>query len=181
MNGFPKGLTRTFTPLMLVGALALAACTNPDRYGAGAGGDGMGGPGSAIDQGALGGAGDPNSPAYFNQTIGNMVHFEVDQHNLTPEAQAILNRQADWLNGHPTYRALIEGHADEQGTRIYNINLGERRANSVREYLISQGIAGNRITTISYGKERPLAVCSEESCYAQNRRAVTVITAGAGA
>ncbi|MCR8725141.1 peptidoglycan-associated lipoprotein Pal [Frigidibacter sp. ROC022] len=163
-----------FKAVLLIGVMGLAACTNPDRYGAG-------GPGGAggIDSSGLG-ANDPDSPAYFQQTIGDKVHFAVDQHTLTAEAQATLARQAEWLIGHPSYSALIEGHADEQGTRIYNINLGERRANAVREFLISRGVAGNRITTISYGKERPLALCSQESCYAQNRRAVTVITAGAG-
>lgn len=160
--------------LLLVGALALAACTNPGRYGAGAGA-GAGGAGAG-----LGSVNDPDSIAYFNQTIGNVVLFAVDQHTLGPEAQNILRAQAGWLRSHPGNRVLIEGHADEQGTRIYNINLGERRANSVREFLISQGIEAGRINTISYGKERPLAICSSESCYAQNRRAVTVLTMGAG-
>ena len=161
--------------LLLIGALGLAACTNPDRFADGAGGAGGAGYGDAA-----GGVNDPNSPAYFNQTIGNMVHFAVDQHTLSGEAQQILAQQAEWLVSHPGYMALIEGHADEQGTRAYNIALGDRRANSVREFLISRGVAAGRITTISYGKERPLAVCSDENCYSQNRRAVTVITAGAG-
>lgn len=171
--------------LMLIGVLGLAACTNPDRYGAGgadgAGGYGPGGGAGGIGVDGLGSASDPNSPAYFNQTIGNTVNFLVDQHTLSPQAQEILARQAQWLSERPTYMVLIEGHADEQGTRLYNINLGERRANAVREFLISRGIAPSRIQTISYGKERPLAVCSNESCYAQNRRAVSVITAGVGA
>ena len=162
----------------LVAVIGLAACTNPDRYGAGGAG-GAGGLGG-IDVAGLGGVNDPTSPAYFQQTIGDKVHFAVDQHTLSGEAQATLARQAEWLVANPAYAALIEGHADEQGTRIYNINLGERRANAVREFLISRGVAAGRITTISYGKERPLAVCAEEACYAQNRRAVTVITAGAG-
>jgi peptidoglycan-associated lipoprotein len=163
---------------LLVATLALAACQNPDRFGAG--GAGAGGPGAGgIGTTGLGDASDPASPAYFKATIGDTVRFAVDQHVLTPEAQATLGAQAQWLVANPSYAALIEGHADEQGTRIYNINLGERRANSVREFLISRGVAANRITTISYGKERPLAVCSEESCFAQNRRAVTVVTAGA--
>jgi peptidoglycan-associated lipoprotein len=174
MNGMMKAV-------VLLAGLGLAACTNPDRYGAGGAG-GAGGPGGAggIDSSSLGGPNDPTSPAYFQQTIGDKVLFAVDQHTLSGEAQAILARQAEWLVANPAYAALIEGHADEQGTRIYNINLGERRANAVREYLISRGVAGSRITTISYGKERPLAVCAQEACYAQNRRAVTVITAGAG-
>ena len=89
--------------------------------------------------------------------------------------------QAKWLMDNPEYAAIIEGHADEQGTREYNLALGARRANAVSEFLISQGVAGSRLRTVTYGKERPIAVCSEESCYAQNRRAVTVISAGAGA
>ena len=166
--------------LLLVSVLALAACNNPDRFGAGgADGFGAGGPGG-IDTSGLGSPSDPNSVAYFNQTIGDRVLFAVDQSTLNPTAQATLAQQAGWMNRNPGYAALIEGHADEQGTREYNLALGERRANAVREYLISQGVAGNRLRTISYGKERPLAVCSDESCYSQNRRAVTVVTAGAG-
>lgn len=163
---------------LLIGTLALAACTNPDRFGPG-GADGAGGPGSGIDVAGLGDVNDPASIAYFKARIGDTVLFAVDQHVLSPQAQQILTAQAQWLTTNPTYATLIEGHADEQGTRQYNINLGERRANSVREFLISRGVAANRIQTISYGKERPLAVCSEESCYAQNRRAVTVVTVGA--
>jgi peptidoglycan-associated lipoprotein len=159
----------------LVAALGLSACNNPDRFGQGAGG--AGGPGG-IDQSALGGVGDARNPAAF-QNLGDVVRFAVDQHTLSPEAQATLGAQAQWLVENAGYAALIEGHADEQGTRAYNISLGDRRANAVREFLISRGVAGNRVTTISYGKERPLAVCSDESCFAQNRRAVTVVTAGA--
>jgi peptidoglycan-associated lipoprotein len=129
---------------------------------------------------ALGDPSNPNSPAYFAQTIGDKVLFAVDQSVLTPEAQATLASQAQWLNQHPEYTAIVEGHADEQGTREYNLALGARRASAVQAYLISQGVVGSRLKTVSYGKERPLAVCSEESCFAQNRRAVTVIGAGAG-
>ena len=170
---------------ILVTALALSACTRPDRFGAGAGGDGgAGGAGGlngagGIGQTGLGGPGDPTSPAYFNQTIGDRVLFVVDQSTLTPEGIATLNGQARWLTTNSDYLAIIEGHADEQGTREYNVALGARRANAVREYLISQGISSARLRTVSYGKERPIAVCSEESCYAQNRRAVTVISIGA--
>jgi peptidoglycan-associated lipoprotein len=89
--------------------------------------------------------------------------------------------QAQWLNTNPGYAAIIEGHADEQGTREYNLALGAKRASAVQEFLISQGVAANRMRTISYGKERPLEVCSDEACYAKNRRAVTVLSVGAGA
>jgi len=167
--------------VMLMGVLALSACKNPNRYGAnGIGANGAGGMGG-INSGALGDPSNPNSPAYFAQTIGDKVHFVVDQSTLTPEAQTILSNQAVWLTQHPAYTAIIEGHADEQGTREYNLALGARRASAVQDYLIAKGVAGARLKTVSYGKERPIAVCSEESCFAQNRRAVTVISAGAGA
>ncbi|MBT8415909.1 MAG: peptidoglycan-associated lipoprotein Pal [Silicimonas sp.] len=153
---------------------ALGACTDADRFGAG----GAGGAGAS---GALAGSvNDPTSPAYFNQAIGDRVLFQVDQSTLTSTAQATLDGQAQWLLTNVDYSALIEGHADEQGTREYNIALGARRAEAVQTYLISRGVAPNRLRTISYGKERPIEICSEESCYQQNRRAVTVITAGAG-
>lgn len=163
--------------LLIVAALGLAACTNPDRYGDGSGAGGAGG----IDAGGLGSPSDPNSVAYFNQTIGDRVLFAVDQSNLGPEAQQVLEQQANWLNSHTAYSIVIEGHADEQGTRVYNQNLSERRANSVREYLVSRGIAANRILrVVGYGKDRPLEICSEEACYTKNRRAVTVLNAGSG-
>lgn len=169
------------TRWMLVAAVGLAmtasACTRPDRFG-GAGGDPANPAlaGGAVGTAGLGGAGDPTSPAYFQQTVGDRVFFVVDQSTLTPQAIATLDGQARWLQANPNYLALIEGHADEQGTREYNVALGARRANAVREYLISRGIPADRIRTISYGKERPVAVCSEEACYSQNRRAVTVIS-----
>lgn len=165
--------------LLLAGSVvALAACNNPDRYGAGGAGAGAGAGG--ISSGALGDPSDPNSVAYFNQTIGDRVHFAVDQSTLSGEAQTVLTMQAGWLNQHPGHTAIIEGHADEQGTRDYNIALSDRRASAVKAFLISQGVAGGRLQTVPYGKERPLAVCSDEACYSQNRRAVTVVGAGAG-
>ncbi|SDE48315.1 peptidoglycan-associated lipoprotein Pal [Limimaricola pyoseonensis] len=173
---------------LLCGALAVSACTRPDRFGAGAGAgaDGMGmgagaglGQSGAIGQAGLGGAGDPRSPEYFQQSIGDRVLFAVDQSTLSPEAMATLDGQAQWLMTNTDYLAVVEGHADEQGTREYNVALGARRANAAREYLISRGVPASRLRTISYGKERPVATCSDPSCYAQNRRAVTVIAAGA--
>jgi len=127
-----------------------------------------------------GAAGDPNSVAYFNQTLGDRVLFAVNENTLSPQAQRILDDQADWMLRNMEYSALIEGHADEQGTREYNLALGARRAASVEAYLVSRGISPARLNTISYGKERPIEICSAESCYAQNRRAVTVLSAGAG-
>ncbi len=162
------------TAALLVLVAALGACTNADRFGAG-------GAGGAGGNGALAGSvNDPTSPAYFNQAIGDRVLFAVDQSTLTPEALATLDGQAQWLLTNTEYSALIEGHADEQGTREYNIALGARRAEAVQTYLISRGVSPARLRTISYGKERPIEICSDESCYRQNRRAVTVITAGAG-
>ncbi|MCG6885197.1 MAG: peptidoglycan-associated lipoprotein Pal [Silicimonas sp.] len=159
------------TTAIILAALALSACTNADRFG-------EGGAGGA--NGALGSVGDPTSPAYFNQAIGDRVLFSVDQSTLSPEAQSILDGQAQWLSSNGEYAALIEGHADEQGTREYNLALGARRASAVQNYLISRGVAPGRLKTISYGKERPIEICSDELCYSKNRRAVTVITAGSG-
>jgi len=165
--------------LILISALSLTAC-----------GDRLGGAGNgAVDLNAAnGGAGgfvpgsanDPASVAYFQQNVGDRVLFAVDQSTLTAEGQQVLAGQAQWLNLNPGFTALVEGHADEQGTREYNLALGGRRANAARDYLISQGVSSNRLRTISYGKERPLQVCSTEACYSQNRRVVTVLAAGAG-
>ncbi|MGR3695680.1 MAG: peptidoglycan-associated lipoprotein Pal [Sagittula sp.] len=171
---------------LFVALMALSACTS-NRFGRN-GADGAfganglnGGVGAGAGAYAQGGVSDPRSPEYFQQTVGDRVLFAVDQSTLSGEARQILTAQARWLLDNPAYSAIIEGHADEQGTREYNLALGARRASSAREFLVSQGIAGNRLRTVSYGKERPLAVCSDESCYAKNRRAVTVIAAGAGA
>jgi len=171
-------MTHLYKAIFIVAALGLGACTNPDQLaGGGAGGAGAG---TGLD-GTTGLASDPRSPAYFSQTIGDRVLFAVDTSTLTPEGRATLTGQAGWLQANPEYAAIIEGHADEQGTREYNLALGARRANAVSEFLVSQGIAGNRLRTLTYGKERPIEVCSAEACYAKNRRAVTVISAGAGA
>ncbi len=168
--------------VLLVAVLGLAACNNPNRYGAGgAGGAGGVGGTNGVNTTGLGDASNPASPAYFNQTIGDRVFFLVDQSTLNDAARATLAQQATWLNTNADYAVIIEGHADEQGTREYNLALGARRANSVQEYLISQGVSASRLRTVSYGKERPVEICSEESCYSRNRRAVTVISTGAGA
>ncbi|WP_300032002.1 peptidoglycan-associated lipoprotein Pal [uncultured Roseobacter sp.] len=164
--------------VLLVAGLALAACTNPGRFDESAGG--AGGAGGALGGGPIvpGSANDPTSTAYFNQTVGDRVLFAVDRSDVTAEGQSVLNGQATWLLNNTGFTAVIEGHADEQGTREYNVALGARRANSVREYLISRGVAGNRLRTVSYGKERPIEICSNEACYAKNRRAVTVLAGG---
>ena len=164
--------------LLLVAVLGLAACNNPDRFGAGGAG-GMGGDGAGgIATTGLGDPSDPASPAYFQQTVGDRVLFPVDQSTLTDAARTTLIEQAAWLNANVDYAVIIEGHADEQGTREYNLALGARRASAVQDFLISQGVGPSRMRTVSYGKERPIEICSDEACYAKNRRAVTVLQMG---
>ena len=124
---------------------------------------------------ALGGAATPGSQQDFVVNVGDRVFFETDSTELTEQARGTLDKQAQWLNNYNRYNFTIEGHADERGTREYNIALGARRAQTVREYLVSRGISGARMRTISYGKERPVAVCDDISCWSQNRRAVTVL------
>ena len=114
---------------------------------------------------------------YFIEEIGDRILFEVDNSGLTALAKTTLNSQADWLLINAEYQVLIEGHADEQGTRDYNLALGARRAQIVKEYLISRGVDPNNISIVTYGKERPLENCSAEVCWSQNRRAVTIVNA----
>ncbi len=118
----------------------------------------------------------PGSQADFERNVGDRVFFDYDSFQLSPEARQTLSRQADWLKRHGNWRITVEGHADERGTREYNLALGERRASSVRAFLVSQGIPANRLATISYGKERPAVAGSTEQAYAQNRRGVTVLS-----
>lgn len=153
----------------LAATLGLTACQNPDVLTAASGGPGGAPAGLAAEQG---------SPAFFRTAVGDRVLFSVDQSTLTPQARATLDGQAQWLAQNPEYAAVIEGHADEQGTREYNLALGARRANAVSEFLVSRGVAPGRLRTVSFGKERPIEVCSEEACYARNRRAVTVLGVG---
>jgi peptidoglycan-associated lipoprotein len=127
------------------------------------------------DQSALAGAAAPGSQQDFVVNVGDRVFFETDSSELTDQARATLDKQAQWLTNYSRYSFTIEGHADERGTREYNIALGARRAETVREYLISRGVAASRMRTISYGKERPVALCNDISCWSQNRRAVTVL------
>lgn len=117
----------------------------------------------------------PGSQEDFIASImSDTVHFDTDQSDVRPEDKAILQSQAQWLARYPTKRITIEGHADERGTREYNIALGERRANAAKNYLAGLGVDPSRMSTISYGKERPIALGSDETSWAQNRRAVTV-------
>jgi peptidoglycan-associated lipoprotein len=145
--------------------LAVAACStnnNPDANNANAN------------------ANTPGSVQDFVVNVGDRVFFESDQSDLTPQARATLDKQVQWLQQYGQYQFTIEGHADERGTREYNIALGARRAQTVRDYLASRGIPAQRMRTISYGKERPVAVCNDISCWSQNRRAVTVLNSAPG-
>jgi peptidoglycan-associated lipoprotein len=163
--------------LGLAMVLALAAC---DKNKNGSGGDvpPVGGVGANGTNGISTSNLDPNSAEYFKSEIGDRVLFLVDQSTLTPAGYAVLDKQAEWLIAHPSVVVLIEGHADEQGTREYNLALGARRAAAVQSYLVSKGMADARMRTITYGKEKPLEICSTEACWSKNRRAVTVVTGG---
>ncbi len=125
--------------------------------------------------GAMASAATPGSQQDFVVNVGDRVFFDTDSSDLSVQARATLDKQAEWLNHYDRYAFTIEGHADERGTREYNIALGARRAQTVRDYLVSRGVSAQRMRTISYGKERPVAVCDDISCWSQNRRAVTVL------
>src|SRR5271154_4437456 len=130
---------------------------------------------NADQNGLNGGGATPGSQQDFVVNVGDRVFFETDSSELTEQARATLDKQAQWLNNYNRYSFTIEGHADERGTREYNIALGARRAETVRQYLVSRGLPAQRMRTISYGKERPVALCNDISCWSQNRRAVTVL------
>ena len=152
--------------------LALGACTKK-KTSLDEGPGGGGGPG--VEDGSAA----PGSVREFQTEVGDTVYFIVDQSNLTPEGQETLRRQATWLQQYSKVTIQVEGHSDERGTREYNIALSARRATATRNFLIAQGLPGNRISSIAFGKERPAALCDAESCWSQNRRTVTVITGGA--
>ena len=121
----------------------------------------------------------PGSLEDFRVNVGERVYFDLDQYRLDTEDQDILKRQAAWLASYPNVRVLIAGNADERGTREYNLALGERRANAVKEYLVSLGVNASRIDTVSYGKERPVAAGSNDQSWALNRNGWTQIVSGA--
>lgn len=161
---------KPFAALLL--AAGLAACSSMDEdAAAGAGGAGAGA-GGAYGAGAM----DPTSVEYFRQQVGDRVFFATDSSQLDLEAQSTLRRQAQWLMENPARTATVEGHADERGTREYNLALGARRAAAARNFLVSEGVPQGRLRSVTYGKERPEALCGNESCWSVNRRAVTVMT-----
>lgn len=161
--------------LALAIALGTAACSSSSGTDAGAGGRG-GVAGDPSGQGRFG-AGNfrPGSQEELAATIGDRVLFATDSSQLAADQRAILERQAEWLNRHRQLQATIEGHADERGTREYNLALGQRRAIAARDILVSNGVAGARLQTISFGKDRPAQLGSTQEAWAQNRRAVTVV------
>ena len=152
------GFLRSFAIVALL--VAVAACSRTPSTGVG-------------NLGPNGGA--PGSQQEFLVTVGDRVFFGLDHYDISDEAKATLEKQATWLKQYANLNISVEGHADERGTREYNLALGERRANAVKNYLVALGIAPSRISTISYGKERPAVVGSNEAAWAQNRRGVTVV------
>ena len=167
------------TAALAAALIATSACSprRPESLPPAPGSEGAGNDiGADPNSGSGVGAAVPGSRADFLQQVpADRVFFELDSYSLTQEARATLDAQAQWLNANPAVNVTIEGHCDERGTREYNLALGERRANAVRIYLESRGIAAARMQTISWGKERPEAFGSDESSYARNRRAVTVV------
>ena len=121
----------------------------------------------------------PGSAEDFRVNVGDTVHFAYNEYNIEDADKAVLSRQAAWLQKYPQVKLTVEGHCDERGTREYNLALGARRANAVKEYLVSQGVSTARLETVSYGKERPICTESNEACWAQNRRGVSVVSGAA--
>ena len=166
--GYAGLIVRVTCCLVMLGAVA--ACSQNSAK-----------PGSAqLSSGGAGAPAVPGSRRDFAQNVGDIVYFTTDSSDLTPEGRQTLQKQVQWLNQHRKYTITIEGHADERGTREYNIALGARRATTVRTFLSRSGVDPRRIRTVSFGKERPVAVCNDISCWSQNRRAQTVLNNRAG-
>ncbi|MDH3666651.1 MAG: peptidoglycan-associated lipoprotein Pal [Paracoccaceae bacterium] len=158
---------KTITIAIIGAAALLAACSSSDDENVDAAATNSA---STIQTGPA-----PNTVEYFNVVVGDRVFFDTDRHDLSTEAQFILSKQAQWFAENPGVTAVIEGHADERGTREYNLALGARRANAARSFLISNGVDASRLRSVSFGKERPAALGSDENSWAQNRRAVAVV------
>ena len=154
--------------LVIALTLALAGCASKKNL-----------PNSAGDLGLGAGAATPGSTQDFTVNVGDRIFFDTDSSSINASASQTLDRQAQWLAQYPNYAITVEGHADERGTREYNLALGARRAEAVRTYLIQRGVPAGRIDTISFGKERPIVEGSNESAWAQNRNAHTAIVSGA--
>lgn len=163
----PRSSAFKLAAVLMVG-LAVGACSNTPKPE-----DTLGANGTGV--GGAGGPATPGSARDFSVNVGDIVYFSTDAVDLTPEAQQTLSKQARWLQQYAQYTITIEGHADERGTREYNISLGAKRAEAVRSFLARNGVASGRIRTTSFGKERPVAVCNDISCWSQNRRAQTVL------
>lgn len=182
-----SSLMRFKTVCLFAFVILLGACETSSEDMASSSTSGAGGPGASGSSGSAGGA-SASSGSVSRETIaainealvdvGDRVYFGYDQYDLSPEARATLEQQAALLRQYPSTDIVIQGHCDERGTREYNLALGERRANSAKDYLVALGVSPARIQTVSYGEERPTAVGSSESAFAQNRRAVTVLTGG---
>jgi peptidoglycan-associated lipoprotein len=157
---------------LLAGMLLLAACADNPSTTSGTGANAAANtPAPTTNTNSI----PPGSAQDFVQNVGDRVFFDFDKSDVKPEGRQILQRQADWLKKYPNVTVTVEGHCDERGTREYNLALGERRATAVKKMLVALGIPANRVSTISYGKERPAVVGSNEAAWAQNRRGVTVI------
>jgi peptidoglycan-associated lipoprotein len=156
---FGVSVGRVLAAAMLASSVLAAGCANQQ---------------GGLEAG-LSGAAVPGSAQEFQVAVGDRVFFETDSTTLTVQARGTLDKQVQWLTQYSSYTFVIEGHADERGTREYNLALGARRAAAVRDYMIAHGVQASRMRTISYGKERPVAVCDDISCWSQNRRAVTVL------
>ena len=168
--------SKIISALVIASALALGACAKkqplPDNAGALGIGQGAGagaGAGGTVNGVARGSAQD------FTVNVGDRIFFTTDSTSLTAKSRATLVKQARWLQQYPNYSIVVEGHADERGTREYNLSLGARRAAATRSFLSAQGVSRSRMQTTSFGKERPVATCDDISCWSQNRRAVTVV------
>src|SRR3954453_12428954 len=157
---------------VLAAGLLLAACSSDEPVETAS----TQGAGSTTQTGAASnGAVTPGSVDDFNNNVGNTVYFGYDRYDLSAEAQSQLQKEAAWLQQYPQHTVTVEGHCDERGTREYNLALGERRANSIANYLTALGLDKGRVSTISYGKERPICTDSNESCWSQNRRGGTAV------
>ena len=158
-------MKKNYLSLLLIGFLFLSGCET------------IGGASSSSDSPSYeyGDSKQANLQAYLQNEIGDRVYFDTDKYNITSAAAFVLESQANWLKSTPGFQLIVEGHCDERGTREYNLALGEKRAQAVKNYLISLGISSDRVSTISYGKERPAVVGSNDGAWAQNRRSVTIV------